>query len=93
MFWSRQHWQPMLNGQSGFFPPWYRDFQRYSTTFPDRESVAFLKSRGVRYVIVHLHSHAARYRGPLIQSLSNASSRLRPVIGWADDGIRVYEIR
>jgi hypothetical protein len=93
MYWSRLHWQPLLNGQSGFFPPWYRDFQRYSVQFPDAESVAFLKSRGVKYVVVNLYRHAPRYRVPLIQAMSNAASRLRPVIGWADDQVRVYEIR
>jgi hypothetical protein len=45
------HWQPLLNGISGFFPPSYLELLERMRTFPDAESAAYLKSRHVHYVI------------------------------------------
>jgi hypothetical protein len=53
MYFSTVHWQPVVNGQSGFFPPWYGDLTRMAAEFPTDEGVAFLRGRGVTYVIVH----------------------------------------
>ena len=43
----------MLNGYSDYIPP---DFRRLATklgTFPDDESIAMLRARDARYVVVH----------------------------------------
>lgn len=53
MHYSTLHWQPIVNGQSGFFPPWYGDLGRMAQAFPTDEAVAFLRGRGVTHVFVH----------------------------------------
>ena len=45
------HWQPLLNGISGFFPPSYLELLEQMRTFPDAQSAAYLKSRNVHYVV------------------------------------------
>jgi hypothetical protein len=53
---STFHWNPLLNGYSGFYPPFYlrrlRDFQ----SFPDAASVKVLREMRVNYVILHVAS-------------------------------------
>ena len=46
MFRSTAHWQPILNGYSGFFPQSYLDLTEYAKAFPDEASIAYFKKRG-----------------------------------------------
>lgn len=51
--WSIWHWRPLINGYSGFYDARYLETLGRLTHFPDPESIATLRDRDVRYVIVH----------------------------------------
>jgi hypothetical protein len=53
MYYSTFHWQYLLNGYSGFFPPSYDRLVVQLRSFPDRESLDTLRSRAARYVVIH----------------------------------------
>jgi hypothetical protein len=53
MYYSTFHWQKLLNGYSGFFPPSYLELAAYMRTFPDAASLQLLRSRDARYAVVH----------------------------------------
>jgi len=53
VFNSTQHWKPMFNGYSGYFPPDYHRLRTQFSTFPSRESLALLSRLGIKYVLVH----------------------------------------
>lgn len=53
MFRSIEHWQPLLNGYSGFFPKSYLELTERMRTFPDESSIAYLKERRVDLIVVH----------------------------------------
>lgn len=53
MFRSTAHWQPMLNGYSGFFPKSFIELTERMKTFPDEGSIAYLKERQVDLVVIH----------------------------------------
>jgi len=55
---STRHWQPMLNGYSGFRPEWYDAMFERLQHFPDPESLAALADRGVTHVVVHRDRYA-----------------------------------
>jgi hypothetical protein len=62
MYWSTYHWNPLINGYSGYHPPSYTETTERMRTFPDDESVARLKALGTRYVVVHeFYYKAAEY--------------------------------
>lgn len=90
---SRLHWHPLLNGQSGFFPPWYNEFQRHASRFPDAESVAYLKSRGAKLVVLHRERYRDGDWSDLEGRLAANGHLLRPVAFFSDDGVRVVELR
>jgi hypothetical protein len=46
------HWQPLVNGISGFWPKSYLELLERTRTFPDADSLAYLISRRVHYVIM-----------------------------------------
>lgn len=53
MYYSTFHWQNLLSGYSGFYPPSYVDLERSLANFPDGESMEALRRRYARYVVVH----------------------------------------
>ena len=53
MFNSTWHWQPIVNGYSGFFPNTFLELALNTERFPDDVSIAYLKRRGVDLIVVH----------------------------------------
>ena len=53
MFNSTYHWQPIVNGYSGFFPKSFYEMSDFMQQFPDERSLAYLKQRGVDIIVVH----------------------------------------
>ncbi|MFJ8685936.1 hypothetical protein [Micromonospora wenchangensis] len=52
MLWSTTRFQQVVNGGSGFTPKQLDDVRRVSATFPDQTSVDYLRTLGVRNVVV-----------------------------------------
>lgn len=53
MYNSTFHWQPIVNGYSGFFPRTFYELSEQMQAFPDERSIAALKERGVDLIVVH----------------------------------------
>ena len=53
LYYSTFHWQSLVNGYSGFFPPSYVRLMDALQTFPDDSSIGALRARGTRYLVVH----------------------------------------
>jgi hypothetical protein len=53
LYYSTFHWQYLVNGYSGFFPPSYRKVVDAVREFPDETSMNVLRSHGVRYLVIH----------------------------------------
>ena len=53
MLYSTSHWQPLVNGYSGFQPPRFYDNAQALEGFPDERSFARLRSLGVTHLFVH----------------------------------------
>ena len=52
-FYGRTHRHPMANGYSGYYPRPYLDLLGAMVAFPRGESMRALRSRDVRYIVVH----------------------------------------
>jgi hypothetical protein len=52
-YWSTTHWQALINGYSGYYPPAYLETLHIMRPFPDDASIARLKELGVQYIVVH----------------------------------------
>jgi hypothetical protein len=53
MYWSTDGFPKIVNGFGGFDPTGYDRLRREVSGFPDTRSVAALRRRGVRTVLVH----------------------------------------
>jgi hypothetical protein len=94
MYFSTFHWNTLLNGDSGFHPPSFREFVERCRTFPDDASLALLKARGAAYVIVHEDGYASRPSYHRTIERIDRRQDLREVrrAGQPGSEARVYEI-
>jgi hypothetical protein len=53
MYYSTFHWQPLLNGYSGFFPTSYNAVLAASQAFPGDPFIDAIRNHGARYLLVH----------------------------------------
>jgi len=53
MYASIFHWQPLLNGYSGFYPRSYIELIERMRGFPSDEAIAYLKQRDVDIIVLH----------------------------------------
>jgi hypothetical protein len=53
MYASTFHWQPMLNGYSGFYPRSYLELLEETRDFPEEAALDYLKRRGVELIVLH----------------------------------------
>ena len=50
LYYSTFHWQYLVNGYGGFFPPSYLRVVKAVQNFPDATSFDVIKSHGARYI-------------------------------------------
>ena len=98
MYYSTRHWQPLVNGYSGFLPASYRELLDALRAFPDDASIAYLHRRGVRYLLVHNVFSLAYIHGDFEEDvrLLKARADLEPVgrFPWKGGGVtEVFRIR
>jgi hypothetical protein len=94
MYFSVTHWQRLVNGYSGFYPPSYIRLLETMRGFPDDASFEALRDRHVDYVIVHGRFYSVEQYAALITALE----RRTDVIGMArfpahGGESRVYRLR
>jgi hypothetical protein len=66
---STFHWQPIVNGYSGFYPASYLARVDQMARFPDETSLTRLRRDGVRYVVVHLGEFHPAARESIVNRL------------------------
>jgi hypothetical protein len=53
LYYSTFHWQHLVNGYSGFFPPSYRRLMDALKNFPSDSAFGEMRAHGTRYLVVH----------------------------------------
>jgi hypothetical protein len=92
MLHSMLHWQPIVNGYSGFVPPRHEALFDQLTRFPDEGSVRALEQLGVSYVLLHREDFGeARFA----QAVADAQALFPTRLILEHDGPdgRVYSVR
>jgi hypothetical protein len=94
MYFSTWHWQPLINGYSGFFPNSYIAAADDADHFPDDIAIRHFQRRGVDYVIVHEEFYDLDVYRDLIRRIE-ARSEIETVSRstWEGHEIRLYRLR
>jgi hypothetical protein len=86
---ATRHWQPILNGYSGFRPPSYDRSYEATRGFPSDESLLALSKLGVTHVVVHqraLNHGAADHRYNPYENVASIHMVAR------DDDVLIYRL-
>jgi hypothetical protein len=94
MYYSTFHWQTLLNGYSGFFPPSYQWLVAVMHGFPNARSLDALRVRGARYAVIHGERLAAEAYERLIDEIDTCRCGLTLVARrpWEGREISLYRI-
>lgn len=82
---STRHWQPLVNGYSGFQPPSFYEHAAVLQGFPDAASIEMLRGIGVKHVFVHRRQLGA----PRLEALKRVRE-LERVDGFGD--VELYRL-
>ena len=93
-YFSTFHWHQLVNGYSGFLPPWYPKLAEAMKRFPDDRTMAELRRHDVTFIIVH----GAFYRPEVYDSLVERLDRSADVVLegrflWQGRQTRLYRLR
>lgn len=89
MYYSVYHWQPIVNGHSGFIPDKYPEIAQNAAKIPRSAAVREVHDMGVKLIVVHLAAYQPAERASLEQKLAT-SKDLTLVQSFGDD--RVYTV-
>jgi hypothetical protein len=89
-YFSVFHWKDLVNGYSGYFPPWFRPMRTLLESFPSSAALDFLEEIGVRFVIVHTGKLDQEASESIASASSHFANRLRRIEGFGPD--EVYEV-
>jgi len=93
MYFSTFRWHKLLNGYSGFNPPWYQTLVEHMKTFPDEESMADVHAHDVSIIIVHGAFFKEGDYDDLIDQMDQRDDlRLIHRSQWDGSETRMYEV-
>lgn len=78
MYWSTLHFAPLVNGYSGYLPPFYAKVLARLDGLPGAATLAWLRRLGVSHVVVHRDDYPKWQRDALARWLRRAE-RAEPV--------------
>ena len=88
---SVHHWKRLVNGYAGIEPPAYRELRSLLRRFPSEASLAALRVRGVRWVIVHRGGYGPNQWARIERDLPRFAGSLVEVARFPS-GDAVYEL-
>lgn len=94
LYFSTFHWQDLVNGNSGFFPPSYVELLANELDFPHEAGLNYLRSRGVQYLTIHgRFTNAARYGETIAWLDMRTDLELVASAPWEGAESRLYRLR
>jgi hypothetical protein len=94
LYFSTFHWQTLVNGNSGFFPPSYVELLARERDFPSNAALDYLHSRGVQYLTMHgRFTNPDRYRNTVAILDARPDLELVAKAPWEGSESRLYRFR
>jgi hypothetical protein len=91
---SIHHWQPLVNGYSGFAPREYRRTLQILEGFPDEASIERLQELNVRFILLNRVYYSAEDFTDLITRVTALPSFSPPrAFGGSDDQVIILELQ
>lgn len=95
LYFSTWHWQKLVNGNSGFFPPSHDELLERVRDFPSEAAIDYLQERGVEYLAFHgaFSRSQDRYRNTIRFLDARSDLELMAAAPWGGSESRLYRLR
>jgi hypothetical protein len=94
LYFSTFHWQKLVNGNSGFFPPSYEQLLTNERGFPNEAALSYLRSRGVQYLTMHGgFTNVIQYRRTVRWLDARTDLELVAAAPWEERESRLYRLK
>jgi hypothetical protein len=95
MYQGIAHFQRMLNGYSGYAPASFYEMRQIMASFPDDRSMAFLRHRGVDYVVVRAGIYEPQQAASLLEQIQRRNDLSLQAMWTAgpQDAEAIYAVR
>jgi hypothetical protein len=92
LYWSTGAWPELVNGYSGFEPPWYGRLRALAAEFPADRTLDAYRELGTQYFVLHAGLYRQRYADVIAEA--DRQPRLRHVTTyeWEEGEARVYQL-
>ena len=87
---STAHWQPLMNGYSGYTPASYVTFADAFWYFPEEWAIQAMKDAGVTHVVVHVAAFHKDHQ-PVLKAIEHRADFELMAIGR--DDMRLYRLK
>jgi hypothetical protein len=93
MYFSTFHWHPIVNGSSGFMPPWYDQLGAISRDFPADQALDAFRRLGTEYFVLHEGYYRTQAFRRVVSDIE-AQPRLQFVetATWEEGECRLYRL-
>ncbi len=93
MYFSTRHWARLINGASGFAPPWYYDANR-ALMFPSPAAIQFVRRLGATHVTLNCAFLSEGERENALRELdANPALAVAATGTWRGAEVRLYRFR
>jgi hypothetical protein len=82
LYFATAHHKRLVNGGSGFYPPWYDDLAGLMLTFPNDAAMDALRRHGAQYLVVHGAFYEPTVYGELCAALDRRDDAALVGTGW-----------
>ena len=93
MYFSIRHWQRLANGYSGLYPDNYIRLLEVMRGFPRPDALAYLRRRGIKYVILHRPYAPKNYAEVVAELKASSEVALLMTDGEAEEEVSVFEVQ
>jgi hypothetical protein len=94
MYFSTFHWHPIVNGSSGFYPPWYDPLGAIAREFPSDATLDAFQKLGTEYFVLHEgFYHTPKFRRVIADVGLQPRLEFVATSSWEEGECRLYRLR
>ena len=91
LYFATAHHRRLVNGGSGFYPPWYNGLADLMKTFPNDAAVAALREHGAEFLVVHEAFYEPKvYEGVIAGIEARADLAAVTTAKWNGKNVKLY---
>jgi hypothetical protein len=90
LYFATVHHRGLVNGGSGFYPPWYNALADLMNTFPSDAAIAALRGHGAEYLVVHEAFYESKVYEEVIAAIEARPDLAVATAKWNGKDVKLF---